>query len=410
DPERVSGERRRRIRRDQLGAEDEQIVVGAVGRLVAEKGFLELFEAATELDDRYLVVVIGPQEPGKADALPRDALRSAEQAGVRFLGMRTDIEHLYSAMDLFVLPSHREGFPRSAMEAAATGLPVVASDIRGCREVVEPGVNGLLVPARDPEALATAIRILGDDPVLREKMGRAGRLKAEDQFDERNVVRIVMDTYRRALRSKGLFEVAQTQAPSTDTVAIRPAQPEDVPVLARLHASSISTGFLSHLGVRFLDRLYRALLGWHGSVVLVADDGSGPIGFVAGVTDIAHFYRHFGRRYGLGAGTAALPRLLRPSNLVRAWETWRYDGGDIDVPAELVSMAVAPGARGRGLGIRLGSEFLEAMLGRGSQEVKVVVGAPNARALGAYRKMGFVESGTIEVHAGEPSTVLVWSA
>jgi glycosyltransferase involved in cell wall biosynthesis len=78
--------------------------------------------------------------------------------------MRKDVERIYQGLDVFVLPSHREGFPRAAMEAAASGLPVVASDIRGCRQVVSDGVNGLLFPVRDVDAPTAAIARVGEDP------------------------------------------------------------------------------------------------------------------------------------------------------------------------------------------------------------------------------------------------------
>ena len=128
-------DRDRERTRVEIGAMEDTVVVGMVGRLVAEKGYPEMFEAARQLGDGFLVVCIGPEDPDKTDGLPHDVIESAKRFGVRFLGMRTDIDRLYTAMDLFVLPSHREGFPRAAMEAAAMGLPVVATDIRGCREV-----------------------------------------------------------------------------------------------------------------------------------------------------------------------------------------------------------------------------------------------------------------------------------
>ena len=90
---------------------------------------------------------------------------------------------LYAAMDLFVLPSYREGVPRAAMEAAAMGLPIVATNIRGCREVVDDGVNGLLVPVGSPGSLAAAIRKLGEDVELRTGMGLRGRERALERFD-----------------------------------------------------------------------------------------------------------------------------------------------------------------------------------------------------------------------------------
>jgi len=107
-------------------------------------------------------------------------------------------------MDLFVLPSHREGFPRAAMEAAASGLPVIATDVRGCRQVVEPEVTGLLVPVRDPVPLAAAIDRLGRDDELRRRMAEHARTRAEHHFDERLVVEIVLETYARVAARKGI--------------------------------------------------------------------------------------------------------------------------------------------------------------------------------------------------------------
>ncbi|MDP8959694.1 MAG: GNAT family N-acetyltransferase [Actinomycetota bacterium] len=405
DPARFSTDRRTSLRH-QLGVGDEQVLVGMVGRLVAEKGYPELFAAAALLDDRYVVACIGPHDPDKPDALPEELLEAARAAGVRLLGMRDDVDELYAAMDLFVLPSHREGFPRAAMEAAAMGLPIVATDIRGCREVVEHGTNGLLVRVGDVEALVAAISAIGDDPDLRAEMGEAGRRRALELFDERQVVRIVMDTYREVARRKGLSQLFTS---GDEQVEVRVAEPADVAVLARLHASSIDTGFLPRLGLPFLKRLYQALVRWEDGVVLVADAGAGPVGFVAGVGDIGRFYRHFARRHGLRAALAALPHLVRPDNLRRAWETFRYQGGGVGVEAELVSMAVAPQLRGQGVGNRLGVDLLRELGQRGNRSVKVVVGAENQAALRAYRKMGFGDVATLEVHAGEPSQVLVWS-
>jgi glycosyltransferase involved in cell wall biosynthesis len=175
-----------------------------VGRMVAEKGYPELFEAAARLPDLYVVVCIGPDDPDKADALPRASVDAARAAGIRFLGLRDDVDRLYHGMDVFVLPSHREGFPRAAMEAAASGLPVVATDVRGCRQVVAHDVTGLLVPVRSPERLAEAITALGEDPGRRQAMGRAGVERARRHFDERRVVERVTETYEVVARAKGL--------------------------------------------------------------------------------------------------------------------------------------------------------------------------------------------------------------
>jgi glycosyltransferase involved in cell wall biosynthesis len=195
----------RRAARASLGIDDDCIVVGTVGRLVAEKGYPELFEAAATLDrKRYLLVVVGGDDASKADALSPLTTARAAADGVRLLGHRDDVESLYRAMDMFVLASHREGYPRAAMEAAASGLPLVVTDIRGCRQVVDAGRNGVLVPVRDAAALAAALRGIGDDPDRRAAMARASRDLAQERFDEQRVVRTVLDAYQAAAAAKGV--------------------------------------------------------------------------------------------------------------------------------------------------------------------------------------------------------------
>jgi glycosyltransferase involved in cell wall biosynthesis len=151
-----------------------------------------------------VLLVIGGSDPSKSDRLPAELLEAARARGVRVLGHRDDVERLYAAMDVFVLASHREGYPRAAMEAAAMGLPLVVTDVRGCREVVVDGENGLVVPVRDSDSLAIAVRKLVDDEGLRRQMGRASRALARERFDERAVVRTVFNTYRAVAEKKGL--------------------------------------------------------------------------------------------------------------------------------------------------------------------------------------------------------------
>lgn len=201
DPASFSPARRDAIRAG-MGIGAGEVVVGAVGRLVAEKGFADIFAALPAFGDGVTLVVAGPGDEDKADALPPALVAEAQARGVRFLGMRSDIDAVYAAMDIFVLASHREGYPRAAMEAAAMALPIVATNIRGCREVVRSGENGILVPVRDPTALASAVRRLAEDADLRAVMGAAGRQRALDRFDERSVVKVVLGTYAAALSSK----------------------------------------------------------------------------------------------------------------------------------------------------------------------------------------------------------------
>jgi glycosyltransferase involved in cell wall biosynthesis len=201
----------RRSARAALGARDDTIVVGTAGRLVAEKGYPELFDAMAALDPaRYLLVVAGSDDPDKADALSPTIVAAARRRGVVFAGHVDEIETLYSAMDVFVLASHREGYPRAAMEAAAMSLPVVTTDVRGCRQVVENERTGLIVGVRDAGALARAISTLGEDPDRRRSLGAAARERALAEFDERRVVARVLDTYRQVGVRKAVTPITTT--------------------------------------------------------------------------------------------------------------------------------------------------------------------------------------------------------
>jgi glycosyltransferase involved in cell wall biosynthesis len=207
DPDR-STDARRRLRAE-LGVADDQVVCGVVGRLVWEKGYREVFDAARELRDDVTFVVVGPSDPEKGDAVSPADIAAAERDGVVFLGTRTDMECVYLAFDLYVLASYREGFPRSAMEAAAMGLPVIVTDIRGCREVVDSGRTGVLVPPRQGAALAGAVRSLARDPERRAQFGRAARAKAAREFDQRRVIDITLGTYERLLARRRLPSVSR---------------------------------------------------------------------------------------------------------------------------------------------------------------------------------------------------------
>lgn len=207
DLSRFDGDRTDRAAvRAEWGIDDATVVAGVVGRLVHEKGLSELFAAARSLHERgagVQMVVVGPNEPDKPDGITSEAMAAAQADGVVFAGMRTDMPRCYAAMDLFVTATHREGFPRAAMEASASGLPVVATDIRGCRQVVRDGQTGLLVPVRDAAALADAIARLAAHPAERERMGAAASATARAEFDQQRVIDITLATYTRLLSAKG---------------------------------------------------------------------------------------------------------------------------------------------------------------------------------------------------------------
>lgn len=188
--------------RAELGIAPDAVVVGAIGRMVREKGYLELFEAWPEVAAAAPgaeLVVVGPYQPDKADGIEPSDVERATAAGVRFLGMRDDVERLYHAFDLYVLLSYREGYPRSAMEAAAAGLPIVATAIRGCRQVVDDGTTGTLVPRADAAAAAAAIRELVLDGARRAQMSVAAADRAREMFDQDHQIEVTLQAYRDLL-------------------------------------------------------------------------------------------------------------------------------------------------------------------------------------------------------------------
>jgi glycosyltransferase involved in cell wall biosynthesis len=189
-----------------LGIPATHTVVGMVGRMTGEKGYREYFKAAAIVrasNPAVTFLAIGPNEPWKPDAISEaDAVALGLHDGLLALGHREDMAELYAAMDVLVLPSHREGFPRAPMEAAATGLPVIVSDERGCRATVVDGESGLLVPLRDPASLADAIQRLVVDPALRTRMGLRGRELALERFDQRLVFERVAQAYEDVVRSR----------------------------------------------------------------------------------------------------------------------------------------------------------------------------------------------------------------
>lgn len=195
-----------RDKRSAIDVPADAVVVGIIGRLVKEKGYLELFEAmrniVAERDDIWLVI-IGPEEPEKPDRISHDTFVEYGLAErTRWLRSRDDIPELLACFDIYALPSWREGFPRSAIEAACMRLPIVTTNIRGCRQVVENGVNGLLVPFKDASALETAIRHLIDDPDLRRRFGVAGFERSRREFDERRICATVLNAYAECLGNR----------------------------------------------------------------------------------------------------------------------------------------------------------------------------------------------------------------
>ena len=169
-------------------------------RMLWDKGIGEFVEAGRILKSqaRQLEVILaGLPDAGNPAAISTQVLVDWRSAGVaNWLGHVDDMPHLLAEADIVVLPSYREGLPKSLIEAAACARPLVAADVPGCREVVSDGVDGLLVPARDAPALACAIARLLDDPALAARLGEAARAKALAEYDERRIVARTLEVYR----------------------------------------------------------------------------------------------------------------------------------------------------------------------------------------------------------------------
>jgi glycosyltransferase involved in cell wall biosynthesis len=193
DPARFHPDPAARVRlRAGLGVPEDRVVVVIVSRLVRHKGYPELLAALRDSAAELWVVGERLRSDHGEDMEPYFAA-SGLGGRLRRLGYRDDVPAVLAAADIFVLPSHFEGLPMSVIEAMLTGLPVVASNIRGPREQVIDGQTGLLVPPADVPALAAALRRLEADAALRARMGAAGRQRAEALYDETRVVARTLD-------------------------------------------------------------------------------------------------------------------------------------------------------------------------------------------------------------------------
>lgn len=164
----------------------ERPVVVMISRMLRDKGVLELVKAAEIVRAQGVaarILFVGGIDVKNPNSFTQDEMEALNAAGVvEWVGHKADVGAIYEAADIAVLPSYREGLPKSLLEAAACGLPIVTTDTSGCREVVASGVNGLLVPVRDVEKLAQALARLIMDPELRARMGANSRTRAETEF------------------------------------------------------------------------------------------------------------------------------------------------------------------------------------------------------------------------------------
>ena len=182
-------------------------------RLLWDKGVGEYVAAAAYLlETGYSGAfwLAGERDPGNPACIPADQIEAWKQQGhVRFLGHRLDMPALLAQADIAVLPSYHEGVPLFLLEAAAAGLPLIGTDIEGCRTIIDEGENGHVVPVKDYKVLAGAIRHVGVDGALRQRMGERSRAIAESRFDKERIIK----QYRSLYQSMGIRMLADGKDP-----------------------------------------------------------------------------------------------------------------------------------------------------------------------------------------------------
>ena len=188
---------------ERVRAPDAPLRVLLAARMLWDKGLQEFIDAARMLKTEGRAIeflLAGDPDPGNpASASAADLQAWVNEGLVQWLGHVGDMAGLLASVDVVVLPSYREGLPKTLIEAAGCALPLVTTDVPGCREVVTDGVDGLLCPVREAAPLAAAIARLQDDPALAHRLGQAACAKAMAQFDETIVIDRTLDVYRELL-------------------------------------------------------------------------------------------------------------------------------------------------------------------------------------------------------------------
>lgn len=203
DPSRFAGAKD--AIRSELGVRHSPVIT-IIARQTVEKGYADLVRALARISDMsWTALFVGPDE-GASDLIKELLTGCGISDRILMLGERADVERILAITDIYVLPSYREGVPRSVIEAQAMGVPAVVTNIRGCREVVIDGETGYLVPVKDPTSLAAALRRLLSDEKQRAAMGVAARKRVEREFDERLVFQRIAAAYEALLISTSRYD------------------------------------------------------------------------------------------------------------------------------------------------------------------------------------------------------------
>jgi glycosyltransferase involved in cell wall biosynthesis len=195
--------------RQAYGIEDKTLLIAVIARIEPLKGQKYLIEACGslkgELKDFHVILVGDIADSEYLKECKESAAEFGIQNRITFSGYKQDVNQILNEIDIFVLPSLFEAFPRSLIEAMGAGKPVVATDVGGCAEAVEDTVSGFIVPPKNPEALAERVHMLGRDTELRRKVGRAARSRAEEMFSMKQNVKQTELLYREVLKVDALY-------------------------------------------------------------------------------------------------------------------------------------------------------------------------------------------------------------
>jgi len=196
-PDSISEETKDRYREELKIGKDEPVIT-MIGRAILHKGTEDFYKSAELLKDKnYRFLFIGDIDEGNRFSMSREFMNS--QSNVSWLGFRSDIKELIAVSDIIVLPSYREGVPRTLLEAGAMGKPIIATDVIGCRETVVDGSNGYLVPLNSPKDISDKINFILENSDVYNQFSEYSRINTVKEFKLTDIVRKYIENYRRIL-------------------------------------------------------------------------------------------------------------------------------------------------------------------------------------------------------------------
>ena len=189
-------------KRNQLGIPQNSLLIGTAGRLVPIKGHKYLMQAMSQINKKLNVILLVIGDGYLRENLEQQAKQSGISNRIKFLGFRNDIAEILSILDIFILPSINEGMGRTLVEAMFLSKPIIATNVGGIPDLVKNDKSGILVPPKDPTAIANAIQQLLENKTLAKEMGKTGREIVKNEFTEKTMVEKIDKLYNDLLKEK----------------------------------------------------------------------------------------------------------------------------------------------------------------------------------------------------------------